>query len=292
MIECTFEKELHGVGKSMLLDIQLIIEKHSFTAIYGESGAGKTTLFRILAGLTNVNKGNITFNGVIWQDTEKKVFLPTQKRSIGFVFQDFALFPNMTVYDNLKYALQKGQNQTIIDELIEITELGDLKNRKPENLSGGQKQRVALARAIVPKPELLLLDEPLSALDNEMRSKLQDYISEIHKEFQLTTLMITHDVGEIVKLANNVIQIQNGKIVRQGSIEEIFLKNDLSGKFQFIGELLQIQNEGVVNVLTILIGTNLVKIISDPEESLNLNIGDKVIVASKAFNPVVQKIEY
>ncbi|MEW7290804.1 ATP-binding cassette domain-containing protein [Aquimarina sp. 2304DJ70-9] len=291
MIHIALQKKLTATHGTMLLDINVDIESGSLVTLYGNSGAGKTSIFRMIAGLLQADKGCITVHQKTWLDTEKGISLKPQQRKIGFVFQDYALFPNMTVKENLLYALEKGQNNQIINELIEIIELGDLQDRKPEKLSGGQKQRVSLARALVRKPEILMLDEPLSALDNMMRAKLQDYVLKVHKQYNLTTLLISHEIGEVIKMSNRVFIIKNGKIVKQGNPIEVFTTKQMSGKFQFSGEIVEIKKEDVIYIVTVLIGTNFVKIVAEETEIKTMVIGDKVIVASKAFNPLLQKID-
>ncbi len=290
MIHLTLHKSLSTSDGTMQLDIDLVLEPGQLVTLYGESGAGKTSTFRMLAGLLSTDSGRIVVNEKIWLDTEQKIDLKPQKRKVGFVFQDYALFPNMNVRQNLEYALEKKQDKSIIDELIDMVELGELQNRNPETLSGGQKQRVALARALVQRPEILLLDEPLSALDNKMRLKLQDYVLKVHRQFNLTTLLISHDIGEILKLSDKVYVIKNGKISLGGSPSEIFSSNQIISKFRFTGEVIEIKKEEVVYIVTVLIETNIVKIIAQESEIVDLQIGDKVIVASKAFNPVIQKV--
>ncbi len=290
MIHLTLHKTLSTSDGTMQLDIDLALEQGELVTLYGESGAGKTSTFRMLAGLLTADSGRIVVNEKIWLDTSQKIDLKPQKRKVGFVFQDYALFPNMTVRQNLEYALEKNQDKAIIDELIDMVELGELQNRNPKTLSGGQQQRVALARALVQRPEILLLDEPLSALDNKMRLKLQDYVLKVHRQFNLTTLLISHDIGEILKLSDKVYVIKNGKITRGGSPSEIFAYNQIISKFRFTGEVIEIKKEEVVYIVTVLIETNIVKIIAQESEIEDLQIGDKVIVASKAFNPFIQKV--
>jgi molybdate transport system ATP-binding protein len=205
----------------MELNVDLQIEEGEFIAITGPSGSGKTTLLRLLAGLENAEKGFIQFKRAVWLNTTTKKKVPTQDRSIGFVFQDYALFPNMTVRKNLEFALEKDSDADIIIELINIMEIQELQNRYPKSLSGGQKQRVALARALVRKPRLLLLDEPLSALDPQMRAKLQDYILKIHRHYQLTTILVSHNYDEIAKMADRVVHLINGRITKQGSPQTV-----------------------------------------------------------------------
>ncbi len=291
MIHIALQKKLTAVDGEMLLDVDFTLKQGKLTTLYGESGVGKTSIFRIIAGLLKADKGLISVQQKTWLDTEQKICLKPQQRKIGFVFQDYALFPNMTVKENLFFALEKGQDKQIIDQLIAIIELGNLENRKPQHLSGGQKQRVALARAMVRKPDILLLDEPLSALDPKMRAKLQDYILEVHKQFKLTTLLISHDIGEVVKMSDHVIILKNGKITEQGIPIDIFTNKRVSGKFQFSGEIIQIQKEDLVYIVTVLIEVNFVKVVAQEDEIKNLTVGDKVIVASKAFNPILYKID-
>jgi len=290
MIEISLQKKLKSSTGEMDLDLNMQIEKGKLITIYGKSGAGKSTLLMLLAGLMNPEKGYIRMGGDIWTDTSKQIFLPPQKRNIGFVFQEYALFPNMTVRENLCFGLGKGQSKSIVDKLVEIIDLGQLQDRKPSTLSGGQKQRVALARALVTQPKMLLLDEPLSALDNEMRLKLQSYILEVHKEFGLTTLLISHDVSEIIRLSDFMIEMDHGKIVKQGNPADLFTNDRVNAKFQFTGEVISMVKQDFIVIVTVLIGKDLVKVIANDQEATNLQIGDKVLIASKAFNPIIHKI--
>ncbi|WP_062057077.1 sulfate/molybdate ABC transporter ATP-binding protein [Aquimarina longa] len=290
MIHIALQKKLIAANGEMLLDIDISIEQGKVVTLYGDSGAGKTSILRMIAGLLQADKGSITIDKHIWLDTDQRICLKPQQRKIGFVFQEYALFPNMTVKENLLFALEKGQDKHIVEELIDIVELGNLQHRKPEYLSGGQKQRVALARAMVRKPKILMLDEPLSALDSKMRAKLQDYILRIHKQYNLTTLLISHEIGEVIKMSDTVYVIDHGRISKQGNPIDVFTTKHISGKFQFSGEIVQIIKEDVIYIVTILIGTNFVKIIAQESEIETMTIGDNVIVASKAFNPLLQKI--
>ena len=290
MIALDISKVLRAAEGEMNLRLQFNIEKGQLVTLYGASGAGKTSTLRILAGLMKPEQGNIMVGGACWFDSERKINLPSQKRNIGYVFQDYALFPNMTVYHNLEFALKRGQDKKQISELIDIMELGALQERKPGTLSGGQQQRVALARALVQQPKILLLDEPLAALDIKIRLKLQDYIQKVHREFGLTTVLISHDIGEIMKLSDQVYVMENGEVIRQGSPDEVFINKKISGKFKFSGEVLKIEQQEIVYIVTVLIQTDVVKVIVQESEIKTLKVGDKVVVASKAFNPVLYKI--
>lgn len=290
MISFSLQKKLKAEFGEMDLNVEMNIEQGSLIALYGNSGAGKTSILRMLSGLLQADKGSIIVDQQTWLDTEKRINLKPQRRRIGFLFQDYALFPNMTVRENLVFALEKGQDKQIIEELINTIELTELQNQKPENLSGGQKQRVALARALVRKPKILLLDEPLSAMDSEMRLKLQDYILKVHHQFNLTTILVSHNVSEVVKMADKIFILENGRIKEEGSPIDIFTSKQLSGKFQFTGEIILIKKEGVIYIVTVLIGKNFVKVIAEESDVETLSVGDNVVVASKAFNPIIQKV--
>ncbi|HLF32718.1 MAG TPA: ATP-binding cassette domain-containing protein [Cyclobacteriaceae bacterium] len=290
MIRLAVQKLLNSPEGGMMLDAKIETDQGKFITLYGESGAGKTSLLRILAGLLKPENGSITVNGVNWLDTSRKINLRPQRRSTGFVFQDYALFPNMTVGENIEYALENKSENGRVKDLIDLFELGDLRDQKTGMLSGGQKQRVALARTLVRKPDLLLLDEPLSALDHSMRTRLQDYILRVHREFKLTTILVSHDVGEIFRLSDQVLVMEKGKITGEGTPLEIFSDRHISGKFQFTGEVTQIEKEDVIYIISVLIGNRLVKVVADETEIKGISPGSRVLVASKAFNPMIKKI--
>ncbi|MEM7382390.1 MAG: ATP-binding cassette domain-containing protein, partial [Bacteroidota bacterium] len=160
MISLDVQKKLHSAEGEMTLELDLQISEGHLVTIYGESGAGKTTTLRILSGLLKPDRGMIAVDGITWFDSEKEICLSPQQRNTGFVFQDYALFPNMTVLENLQFASKSKTDKIAIDRLLDLMELGALQHRKPDSLSGGQQQRVALARALVQRPKILLLDEP------------------------------------------------------------------------------------------------------------------------------------
>jgi molybdate transport system ATP-binding protein len=284
MINININKKLHGSQSDMTLDIDLNIQEGEFLALSGKSGSGKTTLLRILAGL-EVASGNINVGEDSWLDA--KTQLPPQKRAIGFVFQDYALFDNMTVLNNLLYV---KKDIKLAEHLLSITELSELQNRLPNTLSGGQKQRVALCRAMMNKPKLLLMDEPLSALDPVMRTKLQNEILTLHREFNTTTIMVSHDPSEIYRLASRVVVLENGKITNDGKPKDILLRTSGSQKFSFSGELLDIKKVDVIYIAIIAIGQQLVEVVVSEYEAKNLNIGDAIEVSTKAFTPIVSSV--
>jgi len=214
---------LSADGKTNLV-VCTEIQDNELLCLFGHSGAGKTTLLRLLAGLTKPDKGRIVFNDTVWFDSEKRINLPPQDRNVGFMFQDYALFPNMTVERNISFG-QKEKNKEELDRLMELFDLQILKNQHPAKLSGGQKQRVALARALAAKPNVLLLDEPLSALDWDMRMELQDEIIKAHLLLNTITLLVSHDVHEVKKLASTVILLKNGTVINKGKPVDVFDPN-------------------------------------------------------------------
>jgi molybdate transport system ATP-binding protein len=281
MIKIDINKKLYGADGEMDLDIHLEIKEGEFIALTGQSGSGKTTLLRILAGLEDA-AGIVQIGNDIWLDGKKA--LAPQKRKIGFVFQDYALFANMSVEDNLLY-VQKDRK--LVKHLLEITELLQLKKRLPNSLSGGQKQRVSLCRAMMNRPKLLLMDEPLSALDPAMRSKLQNEILLLHKEFGTTTIMVSHDPSEIYRLASRVLVLKLGHIINDGTPKEVLLQTSGSAKFSFEGELLEIIEMDVIFVAIVAIGQQLVEVVISEYEAKNLKVGESVRVSTKAFAPTI-----
>ncbi len=272
------------------LTMECTIQEGTFTCLVGPSGSGKTTFLKIVAGLLEADAGVIHFDGHCWFDKSTKTLVPAQKRNIGYVFQEYAVFPNMTVEGNMDYAFGKLKNKTLKDTLVSIMELQDLLKEVPGHLSGGQKQRVALAMALCRQPKLLLLDEPLGALDHAMRSKMQQYISEVHKKYKLTTIMVTHDIAETYILADKVIQLDKGSVVKEGTADQVYGTASISGKFSFNGVVVDKTPSGILHIITVLINNEACKVVVTHHEANFIEIGDKVRVASKAFNPVIQKI--
>ncbi len=288
MIEMNIKKNLQSPDGTMTLNLNEVFDKGEFIALYGPSGAGKTSTLQLLAGLMKPDEGFIKVNGNYWHNNSKT--LPLQERNVAYMFQDYALFPNMTVRENIQFASKPNGTPSLANDLIKQMQLNELADKRPTSLSGGQKQRVALARAMAQEPDILLLDEPLSALDTSTRLALQNHIAEFHHSLELTTIMISHDISEIVKLADRVLKLDNGNSIGSGNPVDVFMQKELSGKFKFTGEVINIQQQGFLYIVTVLIQNNPIKVIAQKTEVEELVIGEKVVVASKAFNPIIYKL--
>ena len=217
-------------GVSVLKDISIQVEDGEIVSILGPSGCGKTTLLNIILGIVEADAGTIVYNG---EDLTRTVM---EKRGFNIVFQDYALFPNLNVYQNITYGLKNKpgiSSKEEVEELIHLLGLEDHLNKRVDQLSGGQKQRGALARTMVMKPRILLLDEPLSALDGVIKESIKDRIKTIAREYHLTTIIVTHDPEEALTLSDRVLIIDQGTIAQYGRPAEIIQKpeNDFVRKF-------------------------------------------------------------
>lgn len=226
-----------------LKSVSLTVQPGEFVAILGPSGCGKTTLLRLLGGFESLHSGEIRINGK--KVSDKKFILPPEQRNIGMVFQSFALWPHMNVREHLIFPIRhhrfisaeiKRNENKQIEEVLSLTGLDNLGKRMPHELSGGQKQRVALARAIVAKPELLLMDEPLSSLDAELRMNMRREIQRIHRITRTTILYVTHDQAEALAMANRIVIMKDGEIQQTGTPEEIYCRPATSFVAKFVGK--------------------------------------------------------
>ena len=290
MIQINITKPLHTAEGTINLTVNKEIQNGDFLTLFGKSGSGKTTLLRIIAGLETPQSGEIIVDGEIWFDSSKNINLTPQKRNVGFVFQDYALFPNMTIQQNLEFALDNKKELKRVKEILNIMEIENLAHMKPENLSGGQKQRVAVARTLMTNPKILLLDEPLSALDNSMRIKLQDELLAIHQRFNMTSILVSHDITEVFKLSTRVFKISLGEITEDGTPSSVFANQNISGKFKLIGEVLSIKKSDILYIVEVLAHNEIIKVTAVEDEVKSLNIGDKLLLSSKAFNPIITRI--
>ncbi|EAK8367603.1 sulfate/molybdate ABC transporter ATP-binding protein [Campylobacter coli] len=288
MIKIDIKLPINTAKGKKQLELNTCLKANEITAIFGESGAGKTTLLKIIAGLIKPEFGRIEVGDELWFDTQKNVNLAIQKRKISFVFQDYALFPNMSVKENISYAATSKQKA---EELLSLMNLENLAKIYPKNLSGGQAQRVALARALAREPQILLLDEPLSALDFKMRSFLQDELVKILQHFKITTLLVSHDLAEIYKLSHRILELSDGKIIKDARTNEFFTSSNLSAKLRLSATLLEMKKSDILVIFTLLLNQDIVKITLSEEEFLksykDVKIGDTLLLSIKAFNPII-----
>ena len=232
-------------GNVILDDISLNIEEGEIVSILGPSGSGKTTLLNLILGITDIDKGSLVYNG---RDLTR---VPMEQRGFNIVFQDYALFPNLNAYQNITYGLKNKpgiSSKEEVEELIDLLGLREHLTKKIEQLSGGQKQRVALARTMVMKPKILLLDEPLSALDGVIKESIKDRIKTIAREYHLTTIIVTHDPEEALTLSDRVLIIKKGKISQYGKPEEIINRPDNSFIREFILNQLDIKRNKIFSL--------------------------------------------
>ncbi|QLB20252.1 molybdenum ABC transporter ATP-binding protein [Vespertiliibacter pulmonis] len=202
------------------LDVNVAIESQGVTAIFGRSGAGKSSLINLIAGLSKAESGQIVLNQRVLFSTKQKINLPPEKRRIGYVFQEPRLFPHYRVEGNLKYGCKRPDPEKFL-QLVELLGLGNLLNRYPNSLSGGEKQRVAIGRALLSEPELLLMDEPLSALDIPKKNELLSYLRQLAQKLQIPILYVTHSLGEVIRLSNRLLLLEQGKMMAYASTTEV-----------------------------------------------------------------------
>lgn len=221
-----FEKRFR-TGTTVRVDLEHMLNPRSVTALIGPSGCGKTTLLRCLSGLTSPDQGTISFGNDLWFDFDRKVSLAPQQRDVGFLFQQYALFPHLNVADNLGFGLghlSSVDRQSRVRELLERFGLSDIAQQFPTTLSGGQQQRVALARALARRPRLLLLDEPLSALDALLRERMRSELQKTLREIETPVILVTHDRLEAISLADHVAVMDQGMIQQVGPVQEVFMR--------------------------------------------------------------------
>jgi molybdate transport system ATP-binding protein len=220
------------------LDLDFACEPNDVLAIFGASGSGKTTVLRSIAGLYRPAQTLVRSGQETWAESATNHSAPPHRRRVGFVFQDYALFPHLTAAGNIRTALghlPRAQRQARAEQLLEVVHLRDRAKRQPRELSGGERQRVALARALAREPAVLLLDEPFAALDRAVRRSLQDQIDELRRSLDIPVVLVTHDLDDVVRLATHVLILERGRAVAQGTLEEVMSRPDLSWLNQAVG---------------------------------------------------------
>lgn len=210
------------------LQVDLQLPGHGVTALFGPSGCGKTSCLRSIAGLERA-QGRVTVNGERWQDDDSGHWLPTHQRALGYVFQEASLFPHLSAQDNIRYGLRRtpaARQRVQLERLVELLGIGPLLARKPATLSGGERQRVAIARALATSPRVLLMDEPLAALDAERKAEVLPYLDQLSEQLKLPILYVSHSIDEVGRLADQVVLLQAGKVVEQGPVAELLTQLD------------------------------------------------------------------
>ncbi len=212
------------------LDVDLNWPVRGVTALFGHSGSGKTTLLRCIAGLERALDGYLSVAGELWQDDGASLFLPTHQRPLGYVFQEPSLFAHLTVRQNLEYGQKRSRGAAtaeLLDQAVALLGIAPLLARMPAYLSGGEQQRVGIARALASNPRILLMDEPLAALDMQRKAEILPYLERLHKELALPIVYVSHAVDEVARLADRVIVLEGGTVRAQGSVTEVFARTDL-----------------------------------------------------------------
>ncbi len=217
----------HRLGE-LHLDATFTVPASGVTALFGRSGSGKTSILRAIAGLMRVKHGVVKINGEVWQ--ERKHFLPAHKRPVGYVFQEASLFPHLSVRRNLEYGrrlVPEDGRKIGFDDAVDILGIGPLLKRAAHGLSGGERQRVAMARALLTSPRLLLMDEPLSALDHHAKQAILPYLESLHDQFAIPSLYVSHDPNEVARLADQMVLLEEGRVIAQGTAADLLTRLDL-----------------------------------------------------------------
>ena len=211
------------------LDVDLQLPGHGVTALFGPSGCGKTTCLRSLAGLERA-QGRVAVNGHIWQDDARKQWRPTHQRALGYVFQEASLFPHLSVQKNIDYGLKRTpveRRKVSRDRAVELLGIAHLMDRMPATLSGGERQRVAIARALATSPEVLLMDEPLAALDAQRKAEVLPYLEQLQRHLQIPVIYVSHSLDEVARLAQHMVLLNAGRVVAQGAVTDLLSSLDL-----------------------------------------------------------------
>jgi molybdate transport system ATP-binding protein len=236
MIE--IDLDVHIAFGDFDLDVTHRMPLDGITALFGPSGCGKSTLLRIMSGLERVARGRIQFGDEVWQDASRAVFVPPHQRGVGYVFQDTRLFPHLTIEGNLRYAEKRSRTAgrgIHFEDVVTALDLATLLSRRPQSLSGGERQRVAIGRTLLTRPRLLLMDEPLAALDLKRKAEILPYIERLPQAFHVPVIYVTHSIDEVTRLANRMLVLSSGRVVTYGPVAESLERLDLqavTGRFE------------------------------------------------------------
>lgn len=233
MLSVHFSKNIHTAKGETQLEIKADFQESTITGIYGNSGEGKSTIFNVVSGILDPEKGQVVFNETEWFDAKRpKAKVPTQKRKIGYLFQEDSLFPHFTVRQNILFPIDKEERERLnLDEILEQVGMNGFADQYPRQLSGGQKQRIAIARALAMESEILLLDEPFSALDLEIKHRLYKLILSVKEKTKMNILLVTHDVNDIFTLCDDVLWVKGHKAT------ELISKDDFIAEIKRMGYL-------------------------------------------------------
>jgi molybdate transport system ATP-binding protein len=272
-----FEKRFPR-GATIAAELRMPAHGFSVTTLFGPSGCGKTTVLRCLAGLERPNAGVISCAGLTWFDAERGAFLSPQERDIGFLFQEYALFPHLTVAENIAFGLQResrSERERRVTEFLQLFNLSGLQQRRPNQISGGQQQRVALARVLVRRPKLLLLDEPLSALDTTLREQLRGELRRLLATFQIPVLVVTHDRTEAIALSDRIVVMESGRICQSGSVQDVITRPSglnvariVGVETVAIGEVIGVRD----GLATVQVGTARLLAVAPPGDSRTVHV--------------------
>ncbi len=224
-IHCRFQLEYDGFK----LDVDQQIPGQGITVLFGSSGCGKSTLLRCIAGLEAANTAYLKVNGEVWADSAKNIFQPVWQRPLGYVFQEASLFPHLNVQKNLAFGRKRSRfirDPATLEQSIELLGIGHLLQRMPDRLSGGERQRVAIARALAVCPQLLLMDEPLAALDLQRKQEILPFLTRMHNELEIPVIYVTHSPQEVTRLADHIVMLEDGKVVAAGTLESVLTRLD------------------------------------------------------------------
>jgi molybdate transport system ATP-binding protein len=267
------------------IDIDLSLPGRGVTALYGHSGSGKTTCLRCVAGLEKAGHGYIRINDEVWQDSDRGVFLAPHKRALGYVFQEASLFPHLSVQGNLEFGLKRiaaSDRRIQLHQAAELLGIDHLLARRPDKLSGGERQRVGIARALLTSPRLLLLDEPLAALDSLRKNEILPYLERLHDELQIPMLYVSHSQDEVARLADHLVLLEQGRAIASGTIGETLARLDLP---LAMGDDAGVVIEGVVSAYDDkyqLVSVNL------PGSALQMRVAHAALAVGKALRCKVQ----
>lgn len=211
------------------LDVDLSLPGSGVSVLFGHSGSGKTSLLRCIAGLQRAEQGYLQVDGQVWQDSQYGLFVPTHKRALGYVFQEANLFPHLSVQDNLQFGLKRSGRREAVElpHILELLGIEHLLRRMPANLSGGERQRVAIARALALQPQILLMDEPLAALDFKRKQEILPFLKNLNRELKIPVLYVTHAQQEVAQLADHLVMMEQGKVLASGPLTETLSRLDV-----------------------------------------------------------------